>query len=107
MNLPEAWNHPRPRSEDEAVAARLVLDEARCVGCFACEVACGSENELGPAKSWIHVSTDGPQLVNGDLKLAWKLKLDAGCTLCAHLLAQGEQPSCVHHCMAHCLHVES
>ena len=89
------------------MAAKLVFDEARCVGCFACEVACGMENELGPGKSWITVSTEGPKLVNGDLQLAFRLQLDAGCTLCAPRLSQGLQPSCVHHCMAHCLWVEN
>ncbi len=88
------------------MAARLVLDEQRCIGCFACEIACSTENELGVGNTWIHMNPEGPRMQNGTLMLAFRLRLDDGCTLCASRLAKKLQPSCVQHCMAHCLSVE-
>ena len=36
----------------------LVIDVARCTGCYACVVACKSENSTRPGVSWIRIQED-------------------------------------------------
>jgi dimethyl sulfoxide reductase iron-sulfur subunit len=36
----------------------LVIDVARCTGCYACVVACKSENSTRPGISWIRIQED-------------------------------------------------
>jgi Fe-S-cluster-containing dehydrogenase component len=36
----------------------LVIDESRCTGCYACVIACKSENSTRPGISWIRIEED-------------------------------------------------
>ena len=85
--------------------AALVIDEARCVGCFGCEIACNQLNGLPPGVRWIHVEQDGPKFVDGKLRLGWTVRVDRQCNLCGSRREEGMQPACVQHCIAGCISV--
>lgn len=87
-------------------SGRLILDEERCIGCFACEVACNQENSLPPGTSWIRFTTPGAESVNGQLRLRHHLHLEEGCTLCGHRVDHGLLPACVQHCLARAIRFE-
>lgn len=83
----------------------IAVDESRCVGCFACEIACNQFNQLEPGVRWISVSERGPELVDGRLSFGWQVGVLPGCNVCAGRRARGEQPACVQHCIAGCIRV--
>jgi len=76
----------------------ILVDLERCVGCYACEVACRQENNLGQDKSWIKVNILGPRTVNGQLCSEFIPFISAGCTLCHSRIGDGLEPACVAHC---------
>jgi len=86
---------------------RLILDVVRCVGCFACEVACNQEHELPPGMSWIRVRAPAVESHDGQLRLHQQLHLEAGCTLCQHRVERGLLPACVQHCLARAIRLAS
>lgn len=73
----------------------ILADLDRCVGCYACEVACKQENSSSPGTPWIRVKTIGPEIVLGKLRLDYIPLISNGCNFC---LNRGLQPSCVAHC---------
>lgn len=79
----------------------LLIDYEYCSGCHSCEVACQEYHDF-PAGTWgIQVQDNGP----------WK-KPDGGwnwnripvptdlCDLCIDRTSKGQDPFCVHHCLA-------
>ena len=72
----------------------ILVDLDRCVGCYACEVACDQENGFKPGAPWIRVHTVGPQRVNGKLRMDYIPLISEDCKFpnC------GLKPSCVVHC---------
>lgn len=66
----------------------LLIDVDRCVGCYACEVACKQENDLSIASSWCRPISIGPRKIGGDLHL------DFVPTICIHC----EEPICSYFC---------
>ncbi len=66
----------------------LLIDVDRCVGCYACEVACRQENELPIGERWCRMVPLGPRKV-GD-----RLHLDFVPTLCIHC----DTPICSYFC---------
>lgn len=50
----------------------LYHDADLCMGCHSCEVACKMEHALPAGVNRVCVVTDGPTLVNGDLKLSFE-----------------------------------
>ncbi len=79
----------------------LLIDYKYCSGCHSCEVACRNEKNIGHNKWGIKLTQIGP----------WKKGLDQWewdyvpvptslCDLCAERVANGEKPSCVHHCLS-------
>ena len=47
----------------------LLIDVDRCVGCYACEVACKQENKLPLPSRWCQVISIGPRRVQAQLHL--------------------------------------
>jgi len=76
----------------------IVEDLNRCVGCYACEVACKKQNNLSQDESWIRVSQIGPELVNGKLSMDYVISMTQDCTLCDKRIEKGLQPFCVSIC---------
>ena len=60
----------------------IVLDLYRCVGCFACELACKQENDLPEGVRWIKVVTIGPKKLNGKMCMDFLLDISDECTFC-------------------------
>lgn len=83
----------------------LLIDNEYCTGCHSCEVACKNEHGL-PLGQWgIKVLELGPwQLAD---KKHWEYRFvpvpTSSCDLCEGRVAAGEDPSCVHHCLADAL----
>ncbi len=59
----------------------LAVHSENCVGCLACVVACKQEHGLGKGPAYITVSTRGPQLVDGHLRLQYVVN---HCLHCGH-----------------------
>lgn len=88
-------------------SGRLILDEERCIGCFACEVVCNQENDLQPGTTWIRFTTQGVSHSDGQLGLHYHLRLETDCTLCAHRLERNLLPACAQHCLARAIRFEA
>jgi Fe-S-cluster-containing dehydrogenase component len=73
----------------------ILVDLDRCVGCYACEVACKQENDFTVGTPWIQVCVVGPKVVHGKLKMYYVPRILDGCNFCR---SRGLQPSCVDHC---------
>ncbi len=80
----------------------LLINYDYCTGCHACEVACKQEHGY-PAGVWgimvkefTHQSGDRVQV---DF-LPFPTEM---CDLCGARTHEGEQPSCVKHCMSACM----
>ncbi len=62
----------------------LFVDLDRCIGCYACEVACKQEHDLPVGPRWIRVFQDGPKETSAGLQLDF----------CPQLCKQCEDPKC-------------
>ena len=82
----------------------ILVDLERCVGCYACEVACKQENSAARGTPWIRVHTLGPEVVNGKLRMDYVPLILDRCTFCR---SRDLQPSCVAHCPTQALSVFS
>lgn len=76
----------------------IVANLERCVGCYACEVACRVEHKSAPGTPWIKVHTVGPQRVSGTLRMEYLPMLQDDCNLCRHRRGRGQEPLCVSVC---------
>jgi Fe-S-cluster-containing dehydrogenase component len=70
------------------MAYSLFVDLDRCIGCYACEVACKQEHNLPVGPRWIRVVQDGPKKISGGLQLDFYPKM---CKQC-------EDPKCAEAC---------
>ncbi|RLG40038.1 MAG: oxidoreductase [Thermoproteota archaeon] len=75
----------------------ILIDLDRCVGCYACEVACRKENNLD-GEAWIRVHEVGPEIVDGKLTMDFIISITEECTLCENRLKNGLEPFCVSVC---------
>jgi len=75
----------------------ILVDMDRCVGCYACEVACRQENSEKGGKK-IHIMEIGPKTVGGRLLMDYFPILSDNCTLCHHRLQKDLMPACVASC---------
>lgn len=66
----------------------LVIEEALCWGCQACQVACKQENQAPTGTQRIRVWEDGPREKGGRLETVFRV------TRCRHC----EDPACVEAC---------
>ena len=65
----------------------MVIDQARCIGCMACIVACKNENDVPPE----HFRTRVIENVSGKYP---KLRMELRSELCNHC----DHPPCVYNC---------
>lgn len=85
-------------------ANALLIDYEYCDGCHTCEVACAKALELPKGQKGVALFQDGPrQLPNGKWELNYFPMPTSLCDLCATRIAEGKDPSCVHHCPCHAL----
>lgn len=66
----------------------LFVDLDRCIGCYACEVACKQEHNLPIGPRWVRVVQDGPREIPGGLHLDFYPRM------CKHC----EDPKCAEVC---------
>lgn len=66
----------------------LLVDVDKCIGCYACEIACKQEHDLPLESRWCQVTRIGPR------KLAGDLHLDMVPTMCLHC----DDPPCANFC---------
>ncbi len=76
----------------------LVARTDRCIGCFACQLACQQEHALPEGQSWIRIVTIGPCEVDGELAMEFFPHTRDGCDLCPARTAAGRGPFCVEVC---------
>jgi Fe-S-cluster-containing dehydrogenase component len=77
----------------------ILVDLDRCVGCFACEVACRQENStMGNGKKNIQVVEIGPKAIAGRLLMDYFPIISKNCNLCHQRLQNHLIPSCVESC---------
>jgi Fe-S-cluster-containing dehydrogenase component len=66
----------------------LKVEEEKCWGCKACEVACKQENRASDGAKLIHISEDGPLQIDGRWHFVFRAQR---CRHCA-------EPACVEAC---------
>lgn len=82
----------------------LLIDYEWCSGCHSCEVACKEEHGFPVGKHGIRVLEDGPWAINNRKVNFNHIPTPTDlCDLCADRVAQGKEPTCVHHCLAACM----
>ena len=65
----------------------IVVDLDRCVGCYACELACKQENALPEGASWIHVVGFGPMRLDGKMCMDFYLDIAEECGFCGECIS--------------------
>lgn len=82
----------------------LMIDYDYCTGCHACEVACRKALDLPGGQFGIRILQDGPrEMPDGKWEYNYLPMPTSLCDGCAERAEQGKDPSCVHHCPAHCM----
>jgi Fe-S-cluster-containing dehydrogenase component len=84
----------------------LLVDLDRCIGCYACEIACKDENDLAPGIRRVKVNAVDVGEFNRFYVPVFALEQRGvdGCTLCPQLQAEGRRPACVHNCLTNALY---
>jgi len=84
----------------------FLVDLDRCIGCYACEIACKDENDLAPGVRRVKVNPVDVGEFNRFYVPIFEIdKRGVGaCTLCPQLQAEGRRPACVHNCLTNALH---
>lgn len=84
----------------------FLVDLDRCIGCYACEIACKDENDLAPGIRRVRVNgVDAGELNRFYVPVFEMGKRGVGaCTLCPQLQFEGRRPACVHNCLTDALH---
>jgi len=83
----------------------LIVNLNRCVGCFACEVACQQEHGLPEGEKWIHVNTIGPTELDGELAMDFLPLTTDDCDLCQERMLADGRPFCAEVCPTQALSV--
>lgn len=81
----------------------LLVDLDRCIGCYACEIACKQENNLPTGIRWVRVIPIGPKKINGKLYMDFVLSISDNCTFCRSRVKNGLEPFCVSVCPTNAL----
>ena len=77
----------------------------RCIGCYACEIACKDENDLPPEIRRVMIRIVEAGKLNRFYVPEFSLEtMDvSGCTLCPQLQVEGRRPACVNNCLTNAL----
>jgi Fe-S-cluster-containing dehydrogenase component len=77
----------------------------RCIGCYACEIACKDENDLSPGIKRVMIRIVEAGELNRSYVPEFSLEtIDvSGCTLCPQLQIEGRRPACVNNCLTNAL----
>ena len=79
----------------------ILIDYEFCTGCHSCEMACKQEHNLPTGKWGIKLAQIGPWEIEKD---RWEYTFipvpTELCDLCSERVANGKEPTCVHHCQA-------
>ena len=85
----------------------LLFNYEYCSGCHSCEVACKNHLKLGLGKWGIKVTEVQPfrttDAGKNDMEWIYQPVPTKLCDMCEDLVANGEKPACVHHCLAFCI----
>lgn len=76
----------------------ILVDLERCVGCYACEVACRQEHSAALTTPWIKLHTIGPRDTGARLSMEYVPLLTDNCILCRDRLKAKREPACVAVC---------
>ena len=76
----------------------LVVNLDRCIGCYACEVACKQEHSLAVGEHGIQLHTMGPYEIDGQLAMDFLPLATDKCDLCADRVASGGRTFCAEVC---------
>ena len=82
----------------------LLFNYEYCSGCHSCEIACRNHLGLDLDKWGIKVTEVRPFEFE-DKKMEWIYQPVPTrlCDLCEDRAAKGQDPACVHHCLAFCI----
>ena len=81
----------------------LMVDLDRCIGCWACEVACQQEHSAASGAPWVRIQTIGPEFVEGRLRMEHVPMMSSGCNFCR----ERGWPACVDSCPTKALEMNS
>jgi len=76
----------------------LVVNLDRCIGCYACELACKQEHNLAVGEHGIRLHTLGPYEVDGRLATDFVPLATDECDLCVDRVADGGRAFCAEIC---------
>ena len=86
----------------------MLIDAQYCTGCRSCEMACNQEFNFDPGVFGLKVMQLGPINISGD---KWQYDFFTvptdWCNTCAVRRSKGKKPTCVQHCQAFCLEVDT
>lgn len=57
----------------------LVIDEYACWACKSCEVACRQEHNTPEGIRFIHITEDGPKMIDGKLQFQYRVNVCRHC----------------------------
>ena len=69
------------------VTRGILLDLDRCVGCYACAIACKKEKNLPEEVNYITVDSIGPVKENGKMYLEFALDISDRCDFCGECIS--------------------
>ncbi len=86
----------------------FLVDIDRCIGCYACEIACKDENDLPPRIRRVKINAIDVAEFNRFYIPIFALDKSGveACTLCPKLQAEGRRPACVNNCLTNALHFD-
>ena len=76
----------------------LVVNIDRCIGCYACEVACKQEHGLPEGVKGISVHTLGPYELDGELAMDFLPLATDRCDLCQNRAGGSKRSACAEVC---------
>jgi Fe-S-cluster-containing dehydrogenase component len=79
----------------------LVANLDRCIGCYACVIACEQEHKL--TNGWIQIFQLGPKTIDGTKRMEFVPMATEECTLCKHRISKNLEPFCVYSCPVNAL----
>ena len=77
----------------------------RCVGCYACRLACRQENEFSKKDNTLNVVQAGPEHVDEKLTMDFIVFVEGECLTCHNKIKNRLRPPCVSVCATNALHL--